>query len=71
MRDALQCAPKRCTCGRRLGKPEYVGRPYGKWQIECECHLIHQWGFHEKSNGCWRITSPLPLFNSREITVVA
>jgi len=80
MRNCHETAPKKCTCGRTLSKPVhgtiptahtyYNSRDTG-WYIECDCHLVHVWSWHHKSNGCWKIRSSLPLFDSREITIVA
>jgi len=42
------------------------------WATNCpHCKRFYEWGWHDKSNGCWRITSQLPLFNTREIVVIA
>jgi hypothetical protein len=41
------------------------------WHIKCFCGLRHVWSWHHKSNGCWKIRSHMPLFDSQEITVIA
>jgi hypothetical protein len=77
MRSATECAPKKCICGRKLSKPSYktvseISRSTnGSWQIVCKCHLIYLWSYHPKSNGCWKIRSALPLFDTEQIVVVA
>lgn len=68
MRNAQQCAPTRCRCGSRLPKPTYVK---GVWQMVCTCHTQYVWSFHPISNGCWKIRSDMPLFDSKEIVEVA
>lgn len=57
-------APKTCRCGRKLGRPEYGVKG---WKIDCACHLTYLWSFHPVAGGCWKITSDLPLFDTREI----
>lgn len=90
-RDALQCAPKKCPCGKRLKKPRY-GHPWigpgefakkynfpdalspvrgEQWYINCSCARTFVWSFHKESNGCWMVRSILPLFDSKEIVVIA
>jgi hypothetical protein len=90
--SARECAPKRCTCGAKLGRPSY-GYPWLNakettyfgyewcafdapikekvWHIKCTCGLRHIWSFHQSSNGCWKVRSDLPLFDSHQILVVA
>jgi hypothetical protein len=41
------------------------------WFIKCECHRVYVWSFHERSNGCWIVRSIMPLFDTKEVVVVA
>lgn len=41
------------------------------WHISCVCGVTYIWGWHEQSNGCWRIRSNLPLMDSQEVVVIA
>lgn len=74
MRNAQEAAPKKCLCGRRLGKPQY-----GKvlncrslvWYIICACHTTYVWSWHPASNGCWKVRDDLPLFDSRQVIAIA
>lgn len=43
----------------------------GQWQIRCKCGRDYIWSYHPVSNGCWKIRSPLPLFDTQEIIVIA
>lgn len=92
MRSALECAPKKCKCGKRLAKPhhheprlQYPKLNFGcnqcdepiisfrdkAWAIKCSCHRFYVWSWHNQSNGCWMIRSHMPLFDTKEIVVVA
>lgn len=84
MRGAKDCAPHKCDCGMRLGEPEY-GRSkidwalakwfrdpfHEQWHIHCVCGRDYVWSWHPASNGCWKIRSPLPLFDTKETVVIA
>ena len=41
------------------------------WHIECKCGLVYHWTSHEVSNGCWKIRSINPLFDSKKVVVIA
>lgn len=42
------------------------------WWTDCaKCHTTYVWEWHPESNGCWRIRSRDPLFDTREVIVVA
>lgn len=75
MRNAQECAPTYCRCGRKLQKPihQYLEKPVNAkvWFIPCTCGIFYEWAFHPKSNGCWKIRSRLPLWDSKEIIVIA
>lgn len=100
MRNASDCAPKRCRCGTKLPQPHFHehklrftrdkrGIATGchwicercnlsthdkfnrVWVMNCRCGRLYVWSYHEESNGCWKIRSPLPLFDSKEIVVIA
>lgn len=75
MRNCHECAPTFCRCGRKLPKPihQYLEKPIsGKtWFIPCKCGIWYVWSFHPHSNGCWKIRSRLPLFDSKEVVAIA
>jgi len=52
VKNALNSAPKVCSCGRRLSKPVCSptdAYPYynhePKWHIECLCGIVWLWSF--------------------------
>ena len=60
--NAFDCAPKKCQCGARLGKPisDFPWKnPRGDWHaphapiqekvwhIACKCGLVYVWSWHE------------------------
>jgi hypothetical protein len=73
---ADKCAPKKCLCGAKLSKPFWGPIPGTRyrdngWQIYCEiCHTHYAWGWHPRVNGCWKIRSDLPLFDTKQIVAV-
>jgi hypothetical protein len=40
------------------------------WHIKCRCHIVYVWSWHEKSNGCWKLRSDLPLADTKEVVVL-
>lgn len=74
MRSGLDCAPRRCVCGRKLDKPIYGSTvPYGekRLHIRCSCSMLYLWSFHPASNGCWKLRHELPLFDEKRVMVIA
>lgn len=74
MRSARECIPKHCQCGRKLPPVQY-GHLFNLQgdvhYVVCKCHITYVWTWHPQSNGCWKIRSDMPLFDTREVVVIA